>query len=451
MNDLAKRLKELAKEHDVPGASLAVLTDDGIETAVAGVINRNTRVTTTPDSVFQIGSITKVYTTTLMMQLVDDGVVDLDATVKTYLERFTLRDRDAAEVITVRQLLTHTNGIEGDYFADFGPGADAVERYVDSLSGIGLAHPVGEMWSYSNAALVVAGRIIEVLTGLNYDDALRQKLLEPAGLGEHVSLVGDAILRRAAAGHLHGPKKKRAAAATPWALPRSTGPAGATISASARDVAAFGAIHMNDGRAANGTQILSPASVKQMQTSQFRFAGWPEYQSMGLGWILEDWNGAQARWHNGGTVGQYSFLCIVPERRFAVCVLTNADTGPQLADTLTREIFSDRLGVTRPALPELPKELPSLDLAKYAGTYERLGFRIEIEPDDGKLNVTVHIAPIFDAKETTQKFPVSPMDAARFAIVNGEGKVQRTIFFDGFDETGRPGYVSIGRIAKRVQ
>src|SRR5205809_698229 len=127
--DLQSRLKELVRTHTVPGASLAILTDDGIENAVAGVVNRNTKVTTTVDS---------------------------------------------------------------------GPGDDAVEQYVDSLEKIGLAHPPGALWSYSNAAFCVAGRIVEVLRSKSYDQALHDHLFGPAGLTEHITFPQEAVLRRAA-------------------------------------------------------------------------------------------------------------------------------------------------------------------------------------------------------------------------------------------------------------
>ena len=98
MTDLTKRLKELTKEFDVPGASVAILTDDGLETAVAGVVNKKTKVAVTPDSLFQIGSITKVYTTTLVMQLVDEGLVELDAKVIRYLPKFKLKVPGAEKI-----------------------------------------------------------------------------------------------------------------------------------------------------------------------------------------------------------------------------------------------------------------------------------------------------------------------------------------------------------------
>lgn len=457
--ELTARLKELAKQFDVPGVSVAVLTDDGIETAVTGVLNKNTKVAVTPDSLFQIGSNTKVYTTTLVMQLVDDGLVDLDKPVVTYLPKFKLKVPDA-EKIKVRHLLTHTSGIEGDYFADFGRGEDAVEKYVNSLRRIGLSHPIGKMWSYSNAAFVTAGRLVEVVTGLTWDDAMRTKIFEPAGLTEHATLPGDAIVFRAAAGHMHRAGEKKASLAKPWAMPRSCGPAGATPCASARDVVRFASIHINDGRADNGAQILSPASTKLMQTEQFKFPA-TETGAMGLGWILDDWatskrskgpTRAKVIWHNGGTIGQLSFLWVLPERRVAVCVLTNADSGPALADVVSRELFKDRFGIERPTMPEVPAKPVALDLAKYVGKYSRLNSDIEVGVLDDKLKITMTLGNLVGEEDhAPQVFPVTPLDKERFAIVNGEGKVQGVINFQKFDRSGRPEFISVGRLAKRLK
>src|SRR5581483_4183789 len=110
----------------------------------------------------------KVLTATLVMQLVDAGEVELDAQVRKYLKDFELDDPTAAGEITVRQLLTHTSGIQGDYFKGFGRGDDAIERYVASLADIDLVHRPGEMWSYCNSGFVTLGRLAEVVAGSPY-------------------------------------------------------------------------------------------------------------------------------------------------------------------------------------------------------------------------------------------------------------------------------------------
>ena len=103
---------------------MAVLADGEVVDDAAGVLSKATGVEATPDSVFQIGSITKLWTSTLVMQLVDEGKVDLDAPIRTYLPDFRIRDEDAAAQITTRQLLCHTAGFEGDIFTDTGLGDD---------------------------------------------------------------------------------------------------------------------------------------------------------------------------------------------------------------------------------------------------------------------------------------------------------------------------------------
>src|SRR6516162_2665502 len=174
-------LHDAAKRCQVPGAALAVLHGEAVFEAATGVVNMQSGVETTTDSVFEIGSITKLWTTTLLMQLVDEGRVELDAPVRRYLPEFALADLAAAEAITVRMLLTHTSGIDGDFFQSTGRGDDAVERYVLACAALPQLHPPGAGWSYCNAGFVLAGRIVEKLRGCTWDEALRRHLLAPLG------------------------------------------------------------------------------------------------------------------------------------------------------------------------------------------------------------------------------------------------------------------------------
>src|SRR4051794_15043792 len=121
--DLSATLDGLAAQHHVPGASLAIAQGDELVLASAGVTNLRTGVGVDADTLFQIGSITKVYTTTLVMELVDEGRVGLDEPVQTYVPGFQLAV-PGADAITVRHLLTHTSGIQGDHFDDHGTGDD---------------------------------------------------------------------------------------------------------------------------------------------------------------------------------------------------------------------------------------------------------------------------------------------------------------------------------------
>lgn len=149
------KLDELVEEHGVVGAQVAVLHNGAIVDMAAGVLNNVTGEKVTTDSIFQIGSITKVWTTTLAMQLVDEDLLDLDAPVRDYLPEFRIADEDAAARITVRQLMNHTSGFEGDLFTDTGRGDDCVEKYVATLHDTPQLFAPGEMFSYNNAGYCV--------------------------------------------------------------------------------------------------------------------------------------------------------------------------------------------------------------------------------------------------------------------------------------------------------
>ena len=225
------RLAELLHEHRVPGAVLGILHGDEITTTGAGVLSKATGVEVTSDSLFQIGSITKVWTATLAMQLVDDGVLELDAPVSEVLPGFRVADPDVTLAVTTRHLLTHTSGIDGDVFTDTGRGDDCLERYVVELAGVAQNHPLGATWSYCNSGYSLLGRVIEHLTDTTWDRALRARLIEPLGLPATVTLAEEAILHRTAVGHVGEPEDEPVPTTT-WGLPRSAGPAGPSRRAS---------------------------------------------------------------------------------------------------------------------------------------------------------------------------------------------------------------------------
>src|SRR3954454_17008925 len=118
MTQWQDRLPLLADQHGVPRAPLAILDGDEVGEAAYGVLNIRTGVEVTPDSLFQIGSITNVWTATLVMQLVDEGKLDLDVPVVTYLPDFKVADAEVTRTVTTRHLLAHTSGIDGDKFLD---------------------------------------------------------------------------------------------------------------------------------------------------------------------------------------------------------------------------------------------------------------------------------------------------------------------------------------------
>src|SRR5215475_1082991 len=282
---LQDRLPVLMAEHRVPGAAIGVYADGQVIDLAAGVLSKATGVDATADSLFQVGSITKVWTTTLLMQLVDAGELDVDSPVRRYIPDFKLADDTAAATITVRQLMCHTAGFEGDIFTDTGTGDDCVEKYVATLGDTAQLFAPGEMFSYNNAGFCVLGRVVEVLRDKPFDACLREHVFGPLGLKHVANGANEAILFRAAVGHLQPGPDADPQPAPVWSLARSNAPAGSMLSMRPRDLLTFVRMHMRGGVAADGTSVLSQASVKAMQEQQVTLPNLGVTgASWGLGW-----------------------------------------------------------------------------------------------------------------------------------------------------------------------
>jgi dipeptidyl aminopeptidase/acylaminoacyl peptidase/CubicO group peptidase (beta-lactamase class C family) len=376
-----RRLGELAKRHKVPGAQLGILrfrpgADDELVEAAHGLLNISTGVETTTDSVFQIGSISKVWTATIAMQLVDEGLLDLDAPIVDVLPELRLADPDVTKKVTMRHLLTHTSGVDGDVFTDTGRGDDCLEKYVAQLSEVAQNHPLGATWSYCNSGFSLAGRVIEKLTGGTWDEAVRTRIVGPLGLKRTVTLPEEALLHRAAVGHVDGPDGPMRAPV--WQLPRSLGPAG-LITATTSDLLGFARMHLAGGLAPDGTRLLSEASAAAMTSFQ---ADLPDKyilgDSWGIGWIRFGWDGHRLVGHDGNTIGQAAFLRVLPEAGLAVALLTNGGNTRDLYEDLYREIFAELVDVAMPHPLTPPAQPVTVDIARHVGTYERASVQMEV-------------------------------------------------------------------------
>jgi CubicO group peptidase (beta-lactamase class C family) len=358
---------------------------DGQESVAAhGMLNAATGVSATPDALFQIGSITKVWTTTMIMQLIDEGRLSLDTTVAEILPGVRLGREDASAEVRIRHLLTHTSGIDGDNFTDTGRGADCLERYAAALANAARIFPPGAAYSYCNAGFVVLGRVIEVLDGREWDASLRERLVGPLGLAQTVTLPEEAILHRAAAGHREHPNQNQPVSV--WGLPRSVGPAGLII-ASAENVLAFARLHLDQGVTRDGTRLLSQASASVMQQPQAQMPSLGRDEAIGLGWRLHRWDGRWIVGHDGTTIGQTAYLRIDPRARVAACLLTNSPETRSLFERVFSEVFGTYAGVTVPAGPRPAPEPVDVDLDRHAGRYERTSWRFDVTVRDGRLHV----------------------------------------------------------------
>ncbi|HZQ81451.1 MAG TPA: serine hydrolase domain-containing protein [Gaiellaceae bacterium] len=376
---LQQHLDDAREAHGVPGASLAVLQDGRITAAASGTLNLDTGVEATTDSLFQIGSITKVWTATVVMGLVEEGLVELEAPLRTYVPEFSVGDENVADRVTIRHLLTHSSGVDGDNFSDTGRGDDALEKYVATCASLTQVHPVGATMSYCNTGFSLLGRVIEVVTGEVWDAAIRSRLFEPLKLTHTATLPEDVLRFRAAIGHIR--PGDELVTAPMWGLPRTAGPAGA-ICSTAAEVVRFAQLHL-EGGTLGGAKVLEPATVAAMQEPQIdvpsRGAGTSALH-WGLGWELFEWGGRKVIGHDGGTIGQAAFLRVVPEAGVAIALLTNGGNPFGIFRAVFAPLLAESAGVDLPAELTPPETPLPVDPSAYAGVYERAGASIRVEP-----------------------------------------------------------------------
>ncbi|MEV6008948.1 serine hydrolase [Streptomyces sp. NPDC051976] len=366
---LRERLPGLLAESGVPGAAVAVDVGGEVVEAAAGVLSTATGVEATTDSLFQIGSITKTVTATLVMQLVDEGLLDLDAPARSVLPEFRLADERAAQTVTVRQLLCHTSGFEGDVFTDTGKGDDCLERYVDALGGEAQLFPPGAMFSYNNAGFSVLGRIVEVLRGEPFDVCARTRLFAPLGMDHTACDPYEAVLHRTAVGHVgHKPGGPLEPTGI-WALPRSTAPAGSMLAMRPRDLLAFARMHLDDGAG-----LLSPESVRAMRQHQVAQPDVDLGTGWGLGWELyagptASGGSTELIGHDGGTIGQAARLRMVPAHDLALVVLTNGGSTQQVFAEIVNRVLGELAQIEPHSAPVPRPEALVPHASRYVGTY----------------------------------------------------------------------------------
>jgi CubicO group peptidase (beta-lactamase class C family) len=409
------RLTELLEKHGVPGVSVAALAGDEVSAVAAGVLNTATGVSVTTDSLFQIGSVTKVWTATVLMRLAEQGRVGPDTPVQELLPEFRVADAEVSRRVTLRHLLTHTSGIDGDFFHDTGRGDDCLARYVAACAGLEQVHPLGATMSYCNTGYAVLGRVVERLTGAVWDDALRDLLIEPLGLTRTWTLAEDVLRYRAALGHDTGTDGVLRPAAV-WGLPRSLGPAG-TINATAADVLALARLHLRGGVAPDGARLLSGRAVAEMRVPQVEVpTAWDKGDRWGLGWALFDRGGLCG--HDGSTIGQRARLRVAPDRGVAVAVLANSETAGPLISEVTGALLHDLTGLV-PAQPLAPPAEPEpvdpAELDRCAGGYERTAVRYEVIRREAGLVLRVSENDDLGAGPTDYDVELTALPGGRFA------------------------------------
>ncbi len=449
--DIRSVIGAAARNWAVPGAVLALSRQGETEIHCHGVLNVETGEPVRPDSMFQIGSVTKVWTACLVLQMVDRGLIGLDAPVVEYIPEFRTADVDAAKAVEVGQLLCHTSGLDGDFMTDTGCGVDRLARFVDRCALLPHIFPPGSDFSYSNTAYKLAGRIVEVVSGLDFDSALRRYLIEPLELENSASDIRSLAGRPVSSGHAPDPEDPGRARRidTLFTLPVSGTPAGSTLMTSAADLVSFAQMHLDGGRSRHGERVMSPDAVEIMQQKRIDVpVPARDIDAWGLGWMLLDQKGKAFFGHDGATFGQNAYLRVDRATGTIAVLFTNGGMANDFMMEVFAQTFDPLVGYVPTPREE---EVPVRDVRPYVGTYRNVAGDTEISVRDGKLR---H-ASSFRVDDHIVRYPDSEMRYVgddRF-VWGGDGQSFPTmVSFLDRDDTGRPQRIFSGmRYRSRVR
>jgi CubicO group peptidase (beta-lactamase class C family) len=388
---LQQLVDEVAKELGIVGGQMALFDGQQIHEFTTGLADRERGLAVTSDTLFQIGSTTKVFNAALIMTLVDEGVLDLDAPVKTWIQDFSLPDPHSTANISLRQLLSMSAGIDNGPYTSHGRGDDALGLYVAALADIPVIFKAGTAFGYSNASTNISGLAAQRATGKNWETLLAERVLSPLGLQQSVNFPEDLLFHSIALGYHYAAGSETPERVPYWGLPRSMAPAGASLSCSAGDLVRFASLFLRGGTAENGTQVLSADSVKTMHTPQVSLPATLTAQQWCTGPYRKEWDGRVIYGHSGTNTGGSSMLLWCPELNIAISTIANVPRqGYPFADKIFSTVFPRVFDIQKPATPKPENVTPAqVDLERYVGQYDAWNVHREFVIQDEKLVVKV--------------------------------------------------------------
>jgi CubicO group peptidase (beta-lactamase class C family) len=439
------------REYGVPGVALGIVANGAITTRGLGVTSLEDPLPMTAHTVFPIASISKTFAATAMMRLIEAGKVDLRAAVRTYLPDFRVQDETVSREVTLWHLLTHTSGWEGQITAA-DRGEETLKTFIGSIGSLMQLAPLGAAWSYNNAGFSVAGRVIETATGTSINAAMRELLFKPLGLEHAGTTAGDFIANRFAVGHV-------VRSDAPPSLQRpfvpSTSVTAGGIGMCLIDLLSYARFHLGDGTGANGDPVLTRASLEQMRMPQLRKQSLGD--DIGIAWHLRAVGPVRTAAHGGTLAGHVLLLELVPERNFAIGILTNAASGWRLIQDVERAALQSYHGATfttnqaishRGLVETLPAVEPVAtqpDPGPYVGRYVRPMNTVAVRAEKQQLFVQVHP----NSGDAQPEMPLMFYGPDRAVVTSGRDRGQSIEFVR--TGTGEVKWIRVvGRIAVRV-
>jgi CubicO group peptidase (beta-lactamase class C family) len=400
--DFDAYVKRVMQTFTVPGLSVAIVKDGKVVLAKGyGVRRMGSPELVDAHTRFGIASNTKLFTATALAILVEEGKVEWDKPVTDYLPAFALSDPYVTHEMTVRDLLVHRSGLglgAGDLLW-WPPSTYDRQEIARRLRYIPLATSFRSAYAYDNVLYLVAGELIQSVTGKTWEEFVRSRILAKIGMTDSDVRHSGAAEGGNVAG-THAEVDDTVRPVEPFTSD-NTNPAGGIMTGAA-DIAKWLIVQLDSGRVADGTRLFSPASTVQLwrEVTPIPISAAPaslnhlrpNLSGYALGLFVRDYRGRYLLQHTGGLPGYLSKVAMIPELRLGVAVLTNQESSAAF-DAIAYRVLDHYLGAKAPDYPAIyQRQLetnraeqrrgerkastsrdstsgPSLPLAKYAGTY----------------------------------------------------------------------------------
>jgi CubicO group peptidase (beta-lactamase class C family) len=380
------------KKNDIVGLSIVLVDGQRLIWAQGfGYADERKDITATPETVYRIGSLTKLFTASAVMRLAEQSKLSIDKPLQTYLAEFSIRTRfDEHAAITPRNMMTHHSGLPTDYQKGmWSKNPDSFTTVTDLLKDEYMAYPPELIFSYSNIGYDLLGHVIERITGQDYALHIQSTLLHPLGM-RHSGFTPPAASRLMSAGYFRGTEMEDPAL-------RDI-PAGGMYS-TVLDLSRFIKMIFANG-AANDRQILAPGTVAEMLRPQNTQVPLDLGLRVGLGWMLgglgeiDILNAGPVAHHAGATLLFRSQMIILPRHKLGVVVLSNSSTAGRPAGKIAEQALELALEAKTGIKQPLPEKSPEIDVVlspeiqkAYAGNYASLVGLAEITSKSGSFNL----------------------------------------------------------------
>lgn len=344
LNGFDQFVTEAMKEWQVPGLAISIVKDgEVIYSKGFGYRDKEKKLKVTPETLFAIGSCSKAFTAVSMGILVDEGKLEWNKTVRTYLPEFKLKDPFVSERLTVLDLVCHRSGLPRHEFMWYGSSATRKELF-ERLQYLELSRDIRTSFQYNNLMFMTAGYMVGKIAGTSWEDFVRERIFKPLNMKSSNFSVEDS--KKAPDFSFPYWKKDENIIKIPFRNIDTIGPAG-SINSNVTDMANWVLLNLNKGKFEN-KQIISEASLKEIHSPQFimskNFQKDMFYNMYGMGWVITAYRGHLLLTHGGGIDGFLAHVSFMPQENMGIVMLTNLSPNP-LSRIIPFNIYDRLLGM----------------------------------------------------------------------------------------------------------